>query len=158
MTVQLSPVRCRAVKRRTPRCSGRASRAAERERWTDQRTESRAGAGGFAIIERPMTTLVAVLTSLLLVTPAARAQEPPARPLVAFVGAESASTNQHFLDAFRQGLREYGYVDGQNLTLQARWAEGRSERFSELIGELLQLKARVILTSVRLQPWRPRRQ
>jgi putative tryptophan/tyrosine transport system substrate-binding protein len=49
---------------------------------------------------------------------------------LAFLGAESASTNQHFFDAFRQGMREHGYVDGQNVTLLERWAEGRSERFS----------------------------
>jgi putative ABC transport system substrate-binding protein len=94
-----------------------------------------------------MTNLITGLTVLLLVTPlAAQAQESIPRTRVAFLGAESASTNQHFLDAFRQGLREHGYVDGQNLTLEARWAEGRSERFPELIAELLRLKARVILT------------
>src|SRR5262249_32693764 len=67
----------------------------------------------------------------------------PAR--IAFLGAESASTNQHFFDAFRQGMREHGYVDGQNVTLLERWAEGRSERFPELIEELISLKANVIL-------------
>jgi putative ABC transport system substrate-binding protein len=74
---------------------------------------------------------------------AARAQL-PAR--IAFLGAESASTNQHFFDAFRQGMREHGYVDGQNVTLVERWAGGRSERFPELIGELLGLKVDAILT------------
>ena len=64
---------------------------------------------------------------------------------IAFLGAESASTNQHFSDAFRQGMREHGYVDGQNITLVERWAEGRSERFPELIEELISLKANVIL-------------
>jgi putative tryptophan/tyrosine transport system substrate-binding protein len=52
----------------------------------------------------------------------------------------------HFLDAFRQGLREYGYVEGQNITLEARWAEGCSERFPELVDELVRLKTTVILT------------
>ena len=64
---------------------------------------------------------------------------------IAFLGAEFASTNQHFSDAFRQGMREHGYVDGQNITLVERWAEGRSERFPELIEELISLKANVIL-------------
>jgi putative ABC transport system substrate-binding protein len=64
---------------------------------------------------------------------------------IAFLGAESASTNQHFFDAFRQGMREHGYVDGQNVILLERWAEGRSERFPELIEELISLKANVIL-------------
>src|SRR5262249_42775422 len=65
---------------------------------------------------------------------------------VGFVGAESPSTNQHFLEAFRQGMRENGYVDGQNVTIEARWAEGRSERFPELIGELVRLETKVIVT------------
>jgi putative ABC transport system substrate-binding protein len=64
---------------------------------------------------------------------------------IAFLGAESASTNQYFADAFRQGMREHGYVDGQNVTLVERWAEGRSERFPELIGELIRLNVNVIV-------------
>jgi putative tryptophan/tyrosine transport system substrate-binding protein len=74
------------------------------------------------------------------------AQESTTRPRVAFLGAESQSTNQHFLDAFRQGMREQGYVDGQNMILEARWADGRSERFPELVGELIRLKTSIILT------------
>ena len=74
----------------------------------------------------------------------ARAQQLP-RPVVGFLGAESASTNQHFFDAFRDGMREHGYADGKNITFVDRWAEGRSERFPELIGELLSLKVNVIL-------------
>jgi ABC-type sugar transport system substrate-binding protein len=80
--------------------------------------------------------------------PTARAQQAQGlitHARIAFLGAESASTNQHFLDAFRQGMREHGYVDGQNVTLVERWAEGRSERFPEIIDELISLKANVIL-------------
>jgi ABC-type uncharacterized transport system substrate-binding protein len=76
----------------------------------------------------------------------ASAQDATPRIRVAFLGAEGPSTNQHFLDAFRQGLRDHGHVEGQNLTIEARWAEGRSERFSELIDELVRLKVRVIVT------------
>jgi putative ABC transport system substrate-binding protein len=76
----------------------------------------------------------------------ARAQQPPGSiPRVAFLGAESASTNRHFFDAFRQGMREHGYVDGQNVTLLERWGEGRNERFPELIAELLGLRTNVIV-------------
>jgi putative tryptophan/tyrosine transport system substrate-binding protein len=92
--------------------------------------------------------LAVVLAISLVLAPhgAAQAQESTSRARVAFVGAESSSTNQHFLDAFRQGLGEHGYVDGQNIVLEARWADGRSERFPELVGELVRLKPRVILT------------
>ena len=78
---------------------------------------------------------------------AARAQQTHliTSPRVAFLGAESGSTNQHFFDAFRQGMHEHGYVDGQNITFVERWAEGRSERFPEIIEELISLKADVIL-------------
>jgi ABC-type uncharacterized transport system substrate-binding protein len=72
------------------------------------------------------------------------AQQPPV-PVIGFLGAEAAITNQHFFDAFREGLRERGYVDGQNVTLEARWAEGRRERFPELIGDLIRRKVSVIL-------------
>ena len=91
-------------------------------------------------------TFLAGTGAVLLAAPVAvEGQAPIARPRVAFPGAESPSTNQHFFDAFRQGLREHGYVDGQNVTLEERWAEGRNERFPEIIGELIRLKASVIM-------------
>jgi DNA-binding LacI/PurR family transcriptional regulator len=67
------------------------------------------------------------------------------QPHVAFLGAESPSTNEHFFNAFRQAMMEHGYVDGQNVILEQRRAEGRSERFPELISELIGLKADVIV-------------
>jgi putative tryptophan/tyrosine transport system substrate-binding protein len=80
-----------------------------------------------------------------LATHAQQAHRLIAHARIAFLGAESASTNQHFADAFRQGMREHGYIDGQNVTLVERWAEGRSERFPDLIGELIRLNADVIV-------------
>jgi putative ABC transport system substrate-binding protein len=64
---------------------------------------------------------------------------------IGFLGAETASTNRHFLDAFRLGMSEHGYVEGQNLTIEERWAEGRSERFHDLIAELIRLKVDVLV-------------
>jgi len=66
-------------------------------------------------------------------------------PCVAFLGAESLTTNRHFLDAFRDGMAEHGYVNGQNITLVDRWAEGRIERFPELIRDLIALRTDVIV-------------
>jgi putative tryptophan/tyrosine transport system substrate-binding protein len=73
------------------------------------------------------------------------AQEPLKVPTIGFLGAESASTDQQVFDAFREGMREHGYVEGKNVAFVEQWAEGRSERFPELIGELLSLKVNVIL-------------
>ena len=75
----------------------------------------------------------------------AQQQGPIGHPRIAFLGAESASTNRHFFEAFRQGMAEHGYVDGQNVSLLERWGEGRSERFPDLIGELVGLKANIIV-------------
>jgi putative ABC transport system substrate-binding protein len=49
-------------------------------------------------------------------------------------------------EAFRQGLRTHGYVEGQNISLEYRWAEGRQERLSELAEELVRLKVDLIVT------------
>jgi putative ABC transport system substrate-binding protein len=76
---------------------------------------------------------------------AQQAERSITHPRVAFLGAESPSTNEHFFNAFRQGMMEHGYVDGQNVILEQRWAEGRSERFPELVSELIGLKADVIV-------------
>jgi putative ABC transport system substrate-binding protein len=94
-----------------------------------------------------MTRRVTAIAVLLLATPlVAEAQRSTIPSRVGFLGAESLSTNQHFLDAFRLGLQEHGYVEGQNIILDTHWAEGHSERFPGLIGELVRLKASVILT------------
>jgi ABC-type uncharacterized transport system substrate-binding protein len=82
---------------------------------------------------------------VLAVPLAAESQAPFVRPLVAFLGPESPSTSQHYLDAFREGMREHGYIDGQNITIEERWADGRNERFPEIVNDLARLKVNVIL-------------
>jgi putative ABC transport system substrate-binding protein len=67
------------------------------------------------------------------------------RPRVGFLGAESPTSSGHFLDAFRSGMRELGYAEGQNLDIEQRWGEGRNERFPDLVAELVRLKADVIV-------------
>ena len=58
----------------------------------------------------------------------------------------STARNAANFDAFRQGLRELGYVEGQNLTIEYRSADGRSERFPELATELVGLRVDLIVT------------
>jgi putative tryptophan/tyrosine transport system substrate-binding protein len=78
---------------------------------------------------------------------AALAQQAGTMPRVGFLEAGSRSVNQHFADAFRQGLRELGYTDGQNIRIEERWAEGMPERFPDLVAALLKLKVDVIIAA-----------
>jgi len=84
--------------------------------------------------------------SLLAAPLAAEAQSAGKAWRVGFVGAETLSTNRHFLDAFRLGMREQGYVEGQTLSIEDRWAEGKNERFRDLTAELIRLPVDVIVT------------
>jgi putative tryptophan/tyrosine transport system substrate-binding protein len=75
---------------------------------------------------------------------AARAQQ-PTMPTIGFLSPQSpGSANRLHLDAFRQGLTETGYLDGQNLAIEFRWAEGRFDRFPELAADLVRRGVKVI--------------
>jgi ABC-type uncharacterized transport system substrate-binding protein len=69
----------------------------------------------------------------------------PALPVIGFVDSGTPETSVSRLLAFRQGLNETGYVEGQNVTIEYRWAEGRYERYPELITDLLRRKVSMIV-------------
>jgi putative tryptophan/tyrosine transport system substrate-binding protein len=75
----------------------------------------------------------------------AEAQRAARLSRIAFLGAEAPSTSQQFLAAFREGLRARGHVEGRDILVEASWAEGRGDRFPDLVAEILRLKADVIL-------------
>src|SRR5262249_4842773 len=77
---------------------------------------------------------------------AARAQQ-PAMPVVGILGSGSTSAFTHLLGAFRQGLKETGYVEGQNVAIEMHWAEGRFERLSELAADLVRRRVAVMVTT-----------
>ena len=74
---------------------------------------------------------------------AARAQQ-PAVPVIGFVGSDSPHRWATFVHAFQQGLREVGYVEGGNVAIEYRWAEGQNERISGLVTDLLHRPVSVI--------------
>ena len=76
----------------------------------------------------------------------AESQSVPKVPRIGFLGAASATGYATQLEAFRLGLRDLGYVEGQNLVVEYRWADGRYERLTPLAAELVALKVDVILT------------
>ena len=74
------------------------------------------------------------------------ALEPGSRPRIGFLGATSPSVWSSFVAAFLQRMRELGWIDGHNLTIEYRWAEGHDERYHEFAAELVRLKVDVIVT------------
>ena len=75
------------------------------------------------------------------------AQQPPAKiARIGFLGSTSASGFASHLEALRTGLRESGYVEGKNIAIEFRWAEGKLDRLPELAAELVRLKVDVIVT------------
>ena len=82
---------------------------------------------------------------LLAVSLAPAAGQPPEKvPRVGFLGSRTRSNDAGFVDAFLQGLRDLGWVEGKTIVIEYRWAEGRSDRLPELAAELVRLKVDVI--------------
>jgi putative ABC transport system substrate-binding protein len=92
--------------------------------------------------------LVVVLTVGLLDAPfAAEAQPAGKAHRIGFLGNSTAALEANLVTPFREGLRELGYVEGQNIAIEYRWAEGKYERFPGLIAELLAQRVEVIVTA-----------
>ncbi len=78
---------------------------------------------------------------------AAQAQPAPKIARIGLLTPSSPAGSSHLVEAFAQGFRELGYVDGKTFVLEARYGDGKSDRLAELARELVRLKANVIVTS-----------
>jgi ABC-type uncharacterized transport system substrate-binding protein len=93
-------------------------------------------------------TFLGTLALGLLAAPVpADAQQAARIPRIGYLGVSSPSLEPHFVEAFRQGLRDLGYIEGQNITIEYRWAEGQDDRLPDLAAEVVRLKPDVIVTT-----------
>ncbi|TMA83866.1 MAG: ABC transporter substrate-binding protein [Deltaproteobacteria bacterium] len=85
-------------------------------------------------------------TVFLAIASLAQTQQPTKVPRIGYLGAASPSATSERIEAFRRGLRELGYVEGKNIVIERRSAEGKSDRLPALAVELVRLKVDVIVT------------
>jgi ABC-type uncharacterized transport system substrate-binding protein len=103
--------------------------------------------GSYSVTNLKSAIVLAALLFGLCVS--AQAQQPGKNPRIGILLPWSpvSGVSLSFLKAFHEGLHELGYVEGQNLAIEYRYAEGMSERFPNLAAELVRLKADVIVTT-----------
>jgi len=92
-------------------------------------------------------TVLPLSAVLVALCSSADAQQPKKIPRIGYLSAVSRSTNATRVEAFRQGLSELGYVEGKNIVIEYRYAEGKLDRLPALASELVRLKVDVIVTS-----------
>jgi putative ABC transport system substrate-binding protein len=91
--------------------------------------------------------LVRVLATGFLAATLVAAQPAATMPRIGYLGVSSPSLEPHYVEAFRQTLRDLGYVEGQSVAIEYRWAEGQDARLARLAAELVATKVDVIVTT-----------
>src|SRR5260370_13908032 len=101
-----------------------------------------------ALPDMPRRTFMAIITGGLLAAPfVAQAQQTGDVYRIGFLGNSTAALEANVVGPFREGWRDLGYVEGRNVLIEYRWAEGKYDRFPALMGELVALKVAVIVTA-----------
>jgi putative tryptophan/tyrosine transport system substrate-binding protein len=95
---------------------------------------------------RTITFFVTLALGLLVVSRAVEAQPSAHVHRIGLLSVLSPAIGQSKSESFRQGLRELGYMEGQNIRLESRWAEGHRERLADLAADLVRLEVAVIVT------------
>lgn len=115
-----------------------------------QRTASRAARPrhlAYAMKQVLGLLVVALVFGILLAPCGAQAQEKGKAYRVGYLNSTNPTINAPWLHAFRQGLRELGWIEGQNISIEYRWADGKDERLAGLASELVALRVDIIVTS-----------
>jgi putative ABC transport system substrate-binding protein len=88
---------------------------------------------------------VAIVIAFAMCGAVAQAQQAAKVPRIGYLSIASSSDFRS--EAFRQGLRDLGYIEGQNIAVESRWADGRDDRVTDLAAELVRLKVDVIVSA-----------
>src|SRR6516165_4174620 len=99
-------------------------------------------------LKKTSLALILFTGALLAVAVTVEAQQPKKIPRIGFLSSFSASVAEPWHEAFRQGLRDLGWTEEKNISIERRYSEGKSERLPELAAELVRLKVDVIVTSI----------
>jgi ABC-type uncharacterized transport system substrate-binding protein len=91
--------------------------------------------------------LVVLVLTLTFGGAVAQAQQTGKVPRIGFLGNSTAALEANLIAPFREGLHDLGYVEGKNIVIEWRWAEGKYERFPSLIAELIATKVDLIVTA-----------
>ncbi len=100
----------------------------------------------FCSDNRKWAGLFAIVVAVTVCGARAEAQQPKKVPRIGFLSTTSPAALSARIEVFRQGLRELGYVEGKNIVIEYRYAEGKLDRRTELAAELVRLKVDVIVT------------
>src|SRR5205823_4697307 len=98
------------------------------------------------MIKKTVVALAVALVRILTLVTRNEAQRAKKVWRIGFLAATSPSVEAARIEAFRQGLRELGYVEGKNIIIEWRWAEGKFDRLPDLAAELVRLDVDVIVT------------
>ena len=98
-------------------------------------------------MSRRIFVLFCLLITLLLITGFAQAQQSKRVPRIGILVGGSASSDSARIESLRRGLRELGYIEGKNIAIEYRYADGKPDRLSALAAELVALKVDLIVTA-----------
>jgi putative tryptophan/tyrosine transport system substrate-binding protein len=93
-----------------------------------------------------------VLSGTIAAWPLAASAQQPAMPAAGYLSSGTSAGFAPFVEAFRKGLSETGYVEGRNVTFQYRWSEGQEDRLPALVADLVGRHAAVIAATGGLHP------